>query len=86
MDADFLERRIRAFLSDELGIEGELGRDDELLSTGLVDSADLMRLANYLEKQVEIEIPDRDINAVHFDSIAKIVAYAEARRQGGGPS
>ena len=81
MDAEALEREIRAFLRDDLAIEeAQLGRDDELLSTGLIASMDLARLATFLEQRLEMAIPDRDIGAVHFDSIAKILAYVEARQ------
>ena len=58
----------------------ELDRDDELLSTGVIASMDLARLATFLERRLGIAIPDRDVGAVHFDSIAKILAYVEARQ------
>ena len=83
MDAEALERQIRTFLAEELGVdEAGVSRDDELLSTGLIDSADLVLLATFLEQNLGISIPDGDINANHFDSIAQILAYAQARRSG----
>ena len=81
MEAEALERELRAFLREDLAIdESELGRDDELLSTGVIASMDLARLATFLERRLGIAIPDRDVGAVHFDSIAKILAYVEARQ------
>ena len=81
MEAEALERELRAFLREDLAIdESELDRDDELLSTGVIASIDLARLATFLERRLGIAIPDRDVGAVHFDSIARILAYVEARR------
>lgn len=81
MDAEALERELLRWLEDKLGVSG-IGRDDELVSSGLVDSGNLVRLATHLERLTGIEIPDRDIDAEHFDSIAMIVAYV-AERSGG---
>ena len=81
MDAEALEREIRRFLSDELRLDAaDIARDGELVSTGLIDSADLVRLATHVERKLGIAIPDRDITAEHFDSIAKILDYVDARR------
>ena len=84
MDTASLERELRLFMSDELGLDGEvLDSHEELLSTGIIDSADLVRLATFVEGWAEIQVPDRDISASHFDSIAKIIGYVEARSSGG---
>ncbi len=80
MDTSSLERELRLFLCDELGLDAEmLDSREGLLSTGMIDSADLVRLATFVEGWGEIEVPDRDISASHFDSIAKIIAYVKAR-------
>jgi len=80
MDAENLEREVRTWLEQKLDVTG-LGRDDELVSSGLVDSGNLVRLATFLERLAGVEIPDRDIDAEHLDSIAMIVAYVEARSE-----
>ncbi|MEE2674750.1 MAG: phosphopantetheine-binding protein [Myxococcota bacterium] len=78
MEAEALEREIRAFLEEKLGITG-IDRDGELVSSGLVDSGSLVRLATQVERIAGIEIPDRDIDADHFDSLAMIVDYAVSK-------
>jgi acyl carrier protein len=80
MDAENLEREVRTWLEEKLDMTG-LGRDDELVSSGLVDSGNLVRLATQIERITGLRIPDRDIDADHFDSIAMIVAYIEARSE-----
>ena len=78
-DPQTLEASIRAFLGDELHIEVELGRDTELVTTGLIDSAGLVRLAALIERTLAITIPDRDINAEHFEDVESILAYVRLR-------
>jgi acyl carrier protein len=80
MDTDELERSILAFLRDELRVRDEtIGRDTELVSTGLIDSTDLVRLAAHLERTLDVEIPDEDISPDYFDSVAMILDYVERK-------
>ena len=78
MEAEALEGEIRAFLEQKLGIT-DLDRNAELVSSGLVDSGNLVRLATRLERLAGITIPDRDIDVDHFDSLAMIVDYAASK-------
>lgn len=76
-----LEAELLAFVCEELGIDGEsLDRDTVLVSSGLVDSANLVRLAAFVERLADVEIPDRDIDSEHFDSVGRIVTYTRALR------
>jgi acyl carrier protein len=79
MNADELEARILSFLRQELRIWETVERDTELVSTGLVDSADLVRLATQLERTLDLSIPDHEINADNFDSVATILEYVERK-------
>jgi acyl carrier protein len=75
-----LENRIRLFLETELGVpDADLTRESALVSSGLLDSAGLVRLAALLEEAIGITIPDRDVNPNHFDTLAKIDAYLRGR-------
>ncbi len=80
MDPEVLEARVRAFLSKQLNLrDAPIERDTELVTTGLLDSMDVVRLVAHLERTLGITIPDGDIDVDHFDSIAKISSYLEAR-------
>jgi acyl carrier protein len=83
VDAEGLERELRVFLG-ELGV-GDVERGEPLLSTGLLDSVELMRVANFLEARTGLAIPDRDVGEAHFDSIEAMIEYVEARRRQAGP-
>jgi len=80
MSGERIESLLRRFLRDKFGVdESELGPDTPLVTTGLIDSAGLVRLAALLEDATGIVIPDRDINADNFDTLARIAAYLAAR-------
>ena len=80
MDAARIEARLRAFLRDELRVEAVPDDPDAaLVSSGVIDSVDLVRIATHLERELGIEIADADIRPERLDSIAKIVAIAVAR-------
>jgi acyl carrier protein len=72
---DGLRERIQRFLRDEQGIDEPLGADAALISSGLVDSVGLMRLAAFLEDETGAAIPDQDLTVEHFDTIRRIEAY-----------
>jgi len=77
-----VEAKIRVFLRGEPGLEtAVIDADTPLVSSGLVDSAALVRLAALLERETGLLIPDADLSTDHFDSIALILAYL-ARRVG----
>ena len=78
-----LEAPLRAFLRDECRInEAGLSRTTELVTSGLLDSMGMVRLATHLERLVDISIPDHDITAEHFDSIERILGYVQSKLRG----
>jgi len=81
VDGTELESAIFAYLQKKLRVPaGDLTRDSALISTGLVDSGNLVRLATQVERLTGVSIPDRDIDADNFDSVAAILAYVERKR------
>ena len=83
MDASSIEASLRAFLRDQLRVR-DLPEDSdaELVSSGLIDSVDLVRVATHLERELGIAIPDSEIEFERFDSIAKITALALSKLGG----
>jgi acyl carrier protein len=83
MDRAGLETRLRGFLADDLMLDDpDIDADSDLVSTGLIDSVDLVRVATFLERESGITVPDQDINAENFDSIDRILDYCAAKLQG----
>ena len=83
IDERRLDAVIRDFLREEIRLATDgIGPDDALVSSGLVDSVGLVRLATILERECDVSIPDRDITPDHFDSIARIRAYVSRKATG----
>lgn len=81
MDRSKLEAVLRNVLANELFLEDpNVAADAELVTTGLIDSADLVRVATHLERETGITIPDQDITAENFDSIDKILDYCASKQ------
>ena len=74
-----LATKILDYLRNGLDLEDALTADTPLITTGIVDSAALMRLAAFVEREATITIPDADINVGHFDTVRQIVDYVTTR-------
>ena len=53
----------------------DIGDEDSLFESGLLDSFTLTDLVSGLEEEFSFKIPDADMNPRKFDSIARIEAY-----------
>lgn len=71
---------LQAYFAKEVGAKN-LGPNDGLLSTGLLDSLAIVKLLSYLEDEFDVEIDDADFDPENFEtigSIAKLIATASA--------
>ena len=50
----------------------ELGPDDPIISTGLIDSFHLVDLSVFIEEQFGVRIDDTELNAETFDSVTQL--------------
>lgn len=72
----FLKSRFHASLR-----HGQLGPDDPLFSSGIVDSFGVLELIAFLEDTFHISIDTAQHELLEFDSVNKIVALvAQAQR------
>ena len=71
-----VEQTIQRFLGEELRVDSApVARDCELVRTGLLDSMDLVRLAEHLEQELGVSIPDADIHDENFGSVERALGY-----------
>jgi len=54
--------------------------DEPLLSSGLIDSFNLVDLALYVEDTFNVRIDDTELNAATFDTLDQMVALIQTRR------
>jgi acyl carrier protein len=52
-----------------------IGDEDSLFESGLLDSFALPDLVSGLEQEFSFKVPDSDLNPRKFDSIARIESY-----------
>ena len=77
MDA---QESIKHFLTTELLKDHRtIGFDDNLLTSGLVDSLGAMLLISFVEQHFGIQVPPEDVTIEHFRSIRAIAEYVETR-------
>jgi acyl carrier protein len=78
---------IEQFILDELtqgrGIT-EIDQDENLLSKGIVDSHGVMELVGFLEQRYGISVGDEDLTPENFESVNRIEAFVERKRNGEG--
>lgn len=65
-----------AFLTGEMNIEGPIGPDTALFSSGLLDSVSMMSLIGFIEEKTRATLSPADVTLENFDSVERIVAYA----------
>jgi acyl carrier protein len=68
---------LSAFLSG--GSEEELGDDDLLFESGIIDSTGALELVVFLEQRYGIQVRDEELFPKNFASVEKIHAYVELK-------
>jgi acyl carrier protein len=72
--------RIRAFIVDELGWQGEVLTDDfPLLENQVIDSLGLFRIVGFLETEYGVQIPDDQLVPDNFATLETIAGLVEPR-------
>ena len=57
----------------------EIEADDDMLTSGLIDSMKVMRLIGFIEKEFQKPIPPEDMIIDHFISVDAIEEYLNSR-------
>jgi len=74
------------YIKDELlrGRMNDLDAEDDLLSSGVINSLGILQLVSFVEKRMGIEIPDEDVVYENFHSVAALTNYLQDYEQGSG--
>lgn len=59
-----------------------VGDDDELFSSGIIDSFAMVELLSFLEKHTGSRLGPEDIDIDNLDSVNRILAFGAAQAQG----
>jgi acyl carrier protein len=74
-----MKEKVTRFIIDDLLSGMDIGEQDDLLLSGLVDSMGVMRLVAFIEEETGLKVSPEDIVIEHFVNIEAIVRYLEAR-------
>lgn len=64
---------ITNYIHDEIDVL--VNQEEELLSSGLIDSITIMKLIAHLEERYEIKVPPQDMVIENFNSVLSITEY-----------
>jgi acyl carrier protein len=84
MNPDVIQR-IRSYIDDNflyMRPDAELGDDDSLLGTGIIDSMGVMELIVFVEGEFGVSVADSEVTKENFDSIATIARFVESKDAG----
>ena len=79
-----MQEKVTAFLKTRFHASmhgGELGMDDRLFSSGIVDSFGVLELIAFLEDEFHITIDTTQHELMEFDSVNQIMALVEGARR-----
>jgi len=79
METTMRQSRISEILAEIAGKPINIGTNESLFESGLLDSFGLTDLVTKLEAEYGIRIPDGDLNPRKFESIDKIASYVDDR-------
>ena len=74
---DLIEYIVDEYVEDDT----EIGDETPLISGGVIDSFSIVSLKTWLEKKESITIPDEMGTADTFETVTKILALIEQRKQ-----
>ena len=60
----------------------DLKEEDDLLSSGLVDSMGMMKLIGFIEESFEVRVPPQDMIIENFMSVSAIEKYLQQLKEG----
>ncbi|WP_028279351.1 acyl carrier protein [Arthrobacter sp. H5] len=60
----------------------ELGVEDDLLNSGVLDSLGLLKMIAWIESTFDVPIGDTDLDPDNFSSLAAIDGFITSARQG----
>lgn len=77
-----MENQIASFLATEIlkDPDRQIGDNEPIISSGLIDSFNLVDLALYVEETFLVRIDDAELTSDTFDSVAELVALIQARQ------
>ena len=72
------QAKVIEIISSVTGTRVEIGPDESLFDSGILDSFALTDVIAAIEREFSIKVPDSDLNPRKFNSVSRIAAYIDA--------
>ena len=74
--------RLSDYIRDEVGYDGELNPDADLLDARILDSFSVVEIAAYIQSSFDVELEAEDLTRDNFTSLTNMVALINRRKTG----
>ncbi len=76
-----VQAAIKEFIKKELavGLSRDIDPDEDLFTSGILDSLAILQLVMFIEEQFGVEVPDGDVVFENFHSVTAIQQYVNGR-------
>ena len=64
-----------------LAQQRNVGLDDSLLNSGIIDSLGTLEIVQYIESEFQVVVTDEEMLADHFETINAIAKFVDSKRQ-----
>ena len=84
MQKELLASSLRTFINGHFPASKrrELQNADSLLESGIIDSLGVLDLVSFIESEFQIMVSDEDLTPENFQTIDRIMAFVEGKRNG----
>lgn len=76
-----IQHALSKYIQTELLMGESIDADESLLEGGIVDSLGVVRIANFIDEEFEIQVPPSDFTKQNFESLKALATYVARRRE-----
>jgi len=82
-DIQTIEQALRTYILENFlftSDQNALRSDDSFLQKGILDSTSVLELVEFMERELNVKVPDEEMIPENLDSVNRIVAYVQRKR------
>lgn len=72
-------QKLVSYIRDEIGYDGELDHDADLLDEEILDSFSVVEMATFIQSNFDIELNGDDLVRENFSSLSRMAALVDKR-------
>lgn len=79
IDSSAIATQLSEYIAAELLDGQQVGRDDDLVADGMIDSLGFVRLVSFIQDSFNVVVPAEDLTIENFSSPRALANYIHAR-------